>query len=104
MIAQARVPQRDRRPFREAFLTRLSDARNHADVARDRAGAIKAGWISEFRDQTSRSQWAQAFDTHQQFTHLVSLRSTSRARFFSRRLSTSRSSHRYLIRSRYGPE
>jgi hypothetical protein len=37
-----RAFQRDRRPFRESFLTRLADARNHADIARDRAGAIKA--------------------------------------------------------------
>jgi len=49
----------------------LPDARDHADVARDRAGAIKVGWIPELRDQTSRGQRTHAFDSHQQFAHPV---------------------------------
>ncbi len=49
----------------------MPDGRDHAYVARDRARAIEAGRISEFRNQTGGSQRPHTFDGHDQFAKLM---------------------------------
>ena len=76
-LAQARVAQRDGGPSRESFLARLPNPRDYADVARDRAGAVKSRRISELCDKAGRSQRPHAFDGHDQLGDLMLVHSPS---------------------------
>src|SRR5262249_50983924 len=69
--AQPRVAQRDGRPLGEGPLAGLSDTRDHADVTRNRAGAIEARRIPELCDQAGRRQWPHPFDGHDQLGDLM---------------------------------